>query len=49
MSIAIKVENLSKAYQIGEFSTGIYFSGFGRVVAKNSGKRRSFLETEEEE
>ena len=48
MSIAIKVENLSKAYQIGEFSTGTISQDLERWWAKTRGKEDPFLKLGEE-
>lgn len=43
MSIVIKVENLSKAYQLGEFSTGTISRDIERWWAKQRGKEDPFL------
>lgn len=43
MSLAIKVENLSKAYQIGEFSTGTVSRDLERWWANLRGKEDPFL------
>jgi lipopolysaccharide transport system ATP-binding protein len=43
MAIAIKAENLSKAYQIGEFSTGTISRDIERWLYKLSGKEDPFL------
>lgn len=43
MSIAIKVENLSKAYHIGEFGTGTIASDLQRWWALSRGKEDPFL------
>jgi lipopolysaccharide transport system ATP-binding protein len=48
MSIAIKVENLSKAYQIGEFSTGTISQDLERWWALFRGKEDPFLKVGEE-
>jgi len=48
MSIAIKVENLSKAYQIGEFSTGTISQDLERWWAIFRGKEDPFLKIGEE-
>lgn len=43
MSIAIKVENLSKAYQLGEIGTGTISRDIERWIAKVRGKEDPFL------
>ncbi len=43
MPVAIKVENLSKAYQLGEFGTGTVSRDIERWVAKIRGKEDPFL------
>lgn len=43
MSIAIKVENLSKAYQLGEIGTGTISRDLERWMAKVRGKEDPFL------
>jgi lipopolysaccharide transport system ATP-binding protein len=43
MSKAIKVENLSKAYQLGDFGTGTISRDLERFVAKLRGKEDPFL------
>jgi lipopolysaccharide transport system ATP-binding protein len=43
MPTAIKVENLSKAYQLGEFSTGTVSRDIERWVARIRGKEDPFL------
>lgn len=43
MSTAIKVENLSKAYQLGEISTGTLSRDLERWIAKVRGKEDPFL------
>jgi len=43
MSIAIKVENLSKAYQLGEIGTGTLSRDLERWLAKVRGKEDPFL------
>ncbi len=43
MSTAIKVENLSKAYQIGKIGTGTLSRDFERWIAKVRGKEDPFL------
>jgi lipopolysaccharide transport system ATP-binding protein len=43
MSVVIKVENLSKAYQLGEFSTGTISRDIERWWAKQRGKEDPFL------
>lgn len=43
MSIAIKVENLSKAYQLGEIGTGTISRDLERWLAKIRGKEDPFL------
>jgi lipopolysaccharide transport system ATP-binding protein len=43
MSVAIKVENLSKAYQLGEFGTGTVSRDIERWLAKIRGKEDPFL------
>lgn len=43
MSIAIKVENLSKAYQLGEIGTGTISRDIARWWAKKRGKEDPFL------
>jgi lipopolysaccharide transport system ATP-binding protein len=48
MSIAIKVENLSKAYQIGQFSTGTLSQDISRWWAISRGKEDPFLKIGEE-
>lgn len=48
MSIAIQVENLSKAYQLGEIGTGTLGSDLTRWMAKVRGKEDPFLKIGEE-
>ncbi len=48
MSTAIKVENLSKAYQLGEIGTGTITRDFERWFAKTRGKEDPFLKIGEE-
>ena len=48
MSSVIQVENLSKAYQIGEFSTGTLSQDIERWWLKMRGKEDKFLMIEEE-
>jgi lipopolysaccharide transport system ATP-binding protein len=43
MSTAIKVENLSKAYQLGDFGTGTLSRDFERFWARVRGKEDPFL------
>ena len=43
MSVAIKVENLSKAYQLGEIGTGTVSRDIERWIAKIRGKEDPFL------
>ncbi len=43
MSTAIKIENLSKAYQIGQFSTGTLSKDLERLWANMRGKEDPFL------
>ena len=43
MSIAIKVENLSKAYQLGEIRTGTLSNDLKRWAYKIRGKEDPFL------
>jgi ABC-type polysaccharide/polyol phosphate transport system ATPase subunit len=43
MPVAIKVENLSKAYQLGEFGTGTVSKDIERWLAKVRGKEDPFL------
>jgi ABC-type polysaccharide/polyol phosphate transport system ATPase subunit len=43
MSVAIKVENLSKAYQLGEFGTGTVSRDIERWLARVRGKEDPFL------
>ena len=43
MRIAIKVENLSKAYQLGEIGTGTLSRDLERYWAKLRGKEDPFL------
>jgi lipopolysaccharide transport system ATP-binding protein len=43
MSVAIKVENLSKAYQLGEFGTGTVSRDIERWLARIRGKEDPFL------
>src|SRR5215211_6368042 len=47
MSVAIKVEDLSKAYQIGEISTGTVSRDIERWWAKKRGKEDPFLKVGE--
>lgn len=47
MPVAIKVENLSKAYQIGEISTGTVSRDIERWWAKKRGKEDPFLKVGE--
>ncbi len=42
MAIAIKVENLSKAYQLREIATGTLTMDLGRWFAKLRGKEHAF-------
>jgi len=49
MSIGDKVENHSKAYQIGEFSTGGLFLRIWSVGGQKSGKEDPFLKLGEGE
>jgi lipopolysaccharide transport system ATP-binding protein len=48
MSIAIKVENLSKAYQLGEIGTGTISRDLERWFARKRGKEDPFLKIGEE-
>lgn len=48
MSVAIKVENLSKAYQLGEIGTGTISRDLERWVAKVRGKEDPYLKIGEE-
>lgn len=48
MSLAIKVENLSKAYQLGTFGTGTLSQDIERKWAKIRGKEDPFLKIGEE-
>jgi lipopolysaccharide transport system ATP-binding protein len=48
MSVAIKVENLSKAYQLGEIGTGTISRDLERWFAKKRGKEDPFLKIGEE-
>ena len=48
MAVAIKVENLSKAYQIGEISTGTVSRDIERWWAKKRGKEDPFLKIGDE-
>ncbi len=43
MAVAIKVENLSKAYQLGEIGTGTLSRDIERWLAKVRGKEDPFL------
>ncbi len=43
MPVAIKVENLSKAYQLGEIGTGTLTRDLERWFAKVRGKEDPFL------
>jgi len=43
MSVVIKVENLSKAYQIGQIGTGTLQSDFKRWYARARGRQDPFL------
>ncbi len=43
MAVAIKVENLSKAYQLGEIGTGTLSRDIERWFAKVRGKEDPFL------
>jgi lipopolysaccharide transport system ATP-binding protein len=43
MPIAIKVENLSKAYQLGEIGTGTLSNDLKRWAYKIQGKEEPFL------
>src|SRR6476469_4063337 len=43
MSTAIKVENLSKVYRLGEFGTGTLSHDFNRWMAKVRGKEDPYL------
>lgn len=43
MALAIKVENLSKAYQLGEIGTGSLSNDLQRWIAKTRGKEDPFL------
>jgi lipopolysaccharide transport system ATP-binding protein len=47
MPVAIKVENLSKAYQLGEFGTGTVSKDLERWLAKVRGKEDPFLKVGE--
>src|SRR3984957_5964185 len=47
MSVVIKVENLSKAYQLGEISTGTVSRDIERWLAKIRGKEDPFLKVGE--
>ncbi|HEV2479878.1 MAG TPA: polysaccharide ABC transporter ATP-binding protein [Puia sp.] len=47
MAIAIKAENLSKAYQLGEFSTGTVSRDIERWLARIRGKEDPFLKVGE--
>jgi lipopolysaccharide transport system ATP-binding protein len=47
MSVAIKVENLSKAYQLGEFGTGTVSRDLERWLARVRGKEDPFLKVGE--
>jgi lipopolysaccharide transport system ATP-binding protein len=47
MAIAIKIENLSKAYQLGEFSTGTVSRDIERWLARVRGKEDPFLKVGE--
>ncbi len=44
MAIAIKVENLSKAYRLGEIGTGTISHDLERWLAKLRGKEDPFYE-----
>src|SRR5450631_1869633 len=48
MSVAIKAENISKAYQLGDFGTGTLSNDLHRWVAKIRGKEDPFLGVGEE-
>lgn len=48
MSIAIKVDNLSKAYQLGEIGTGTISRDLERWLARKRGKEDPFLKIGEE-
>ncbi len=48
MELAIKVENLSKAYQLGEIGTGTLGNDLSRWLAKIRGKEDPFLKIGEE-
>jgi lipopolysaccharide transport system ATP-binding protein len=48
MSIAIKVENISKAYQLGQIGTGTISRDLERWIAKLRGKEDPFLKIGEE-
>ena len=48
MAIAIKVDNLSKAYQLGQIGTGTLSSDIERWIAKVRGKEDPFLKIGEE-
>ncbi len=48
MSVAIKVENLSKAYQLGEIGTGTISRDLERWFARKRGKEDPFLKIGEE-
>ena len=48
MSTIIKVENLSKAYQLGQFSTGTLSRDLERWWAIKTGKEDPFLKIGEE-
>ena len=48
MSTAIEVENLSKAYRLGEIGTGTLYSDLNRWWAKQRGKEDPFLKIGEE-
>ncbi len=43
MSIAIKIENLSKIYHLGQIGTGTFYKDFQRFTAKIRGKEDPFL------
>lgn len=48
MSVAIKIENISKAYQLGVFNTGSFSTDFARWWALKRGKEDPYLKIGEE-
>eukprot|EP01041_Mallomonas_annulata_P042057 gene42057-66248_t len=48
MSLAIKIENLSKIYQLGQIGTGTLYNDLKRFSAKIQGKADPFLKIGEE-